>query len=151
MFPQERPTSSSGSSTINNGYITADRLYDLNPRPHKMTTSASMDASTDRARTGLSDPATLLQYSATYGNPYLRSNTSQWPTTVAAGGGGARVKLDAYGRPEPPPYKKTASANGRLANRAKNVIVTNDGSATAAVGSNYHVGMAKRQTLATHV
>lgn len=148
MFPQERPTSSSGSSSNNNGYIAADRLYDLNPITQKMTTSSSLDAAATTPRNGVSDPATLLQYSATYGNPYLRSNTSQWPGTVAVGGGGAHVKLDAYGRPEPPPYSAAGNSNGRA--KRKNVVVGNGGTTTA-VGPNYHIGMAKRQTLATHV
>lgn len=129
--PQDRPTS--------NGYIEADRLYDLNPMP-LMTSSVSSLKLHPAADVGPAtaprngDPATLLQYSATYGNPYLRPNSAQWPPAQ---------KLDAYGRPEPPPYSAVKS-------KRKNVA----GSGLAQqvpVGPNYHIGVAKRQTLATHV
>lgn len=122
-----------------NGYIAADRLYDLNP-------AATSSSSSDRAGAGLSaaaqarnDPATLLQYSAAYGNPYLQQRPNPgphpWPGAAAAA-----QKLDAYGRPEPPPY----SAVGRGAKRKA--------SSGGSVGLNHvSVVASKRQTLATHV
>lgn len=134
---QDRPTSS-------NGYIAADRLYDLNPMPSltMITSSASSHSlkplSSDvglPARNG-GDPATLLQYSATYGNPYLRSNSAQWQQQQQP----PVQKYDVYGRPEPPPYSA-------VKNKRKTVA----GAGTAPAGPNYHIGVAKRQTLATHV
>jgi len=52
-------------------------------------------------------------------------------------------KYDAYGRPEPPPY----SAVGK----GKRKTTAAPSAATVPVGPNYHIGVAKRQTLATHV
>lgn len=151
---QERPASSNGG-----GYIAADRLYDLNPMPAVMSSSAELAAAAAfglsgrqaaASRTAEPNPVALLQYSAAYGNPYLQqragaAGTQPWPAP----------KLDAYGRPEPPPYsavgrakrKTPATATGHHNNNNNNI---NNAAATA-VGANYHIGVAKRQTLATHV
>lgn len=143
----DRPTSS------NNGYIAADRLYDLNPMPPPQTVIALSSSSSSSPSPKLSsdpatrtstggDPATLLQYSATYGNPYLRPASAQWPAQPQR----PLQKYDAYGRPEPPPY----SAVGK--GKRKTAAAGHGPSATAVpVGPNYHIGVAKRQTLATHV
>lgn len=141
---QDRPISSS------NGYIAADRLYDLNPVPQcslTMTTSligtpASLvnGIPAGPRNGGAGDPATALQYSAAYRNPYLRQPSSaQW---LAAG----HINRRPYdGRPEPPPYGAIRTArNGSGGGHSP-------GTAAAAAGPNYHMGMAKRQTLATHV
>ncbi|XP_029346962.1 irregular chiasm C-roughest protein [Acyrthosiphon pisum] len=143
----DRPTSS------NNGYIAADKLYDLNPMPPPQTVIAlssssssspspklSLDA-TARTSTG-GDPATLLQYSATYGNPYLRPASAQWPAQPPR----PLQKYDAYGRPEPPPYSSVGKGKRKTAAAGHG-----PSAATVPVGPNYHIGVAKRQTLATHV
>lgn len=104
-------------------------------------------SSSDHAAVGLSaaqtrnNPAALLQYSAAYGNPYLQQRPNPgphpWPATAQ--------KLDAYGRPEPPPY----SAVGRA--KRKTPVSANNGIAAVA-GHVNHVGVTtKRQTMATHV
>lgn len=136
---QERPASSNGG-----GYIAADRLYDLNPAMSSSAELAAYGPSGRQSRTADTNPVALLQYSAAYGNPYLQqragaAGTQPWPVP----------KLDAYGRPEPPPY----SAVGR-ARRKTPAAATghhNNNNNNAAVGANYHIGVAKRQTLATHV
>uniref|UniRef100_A0A2H8TWA9 Irregular chiasm C-roughest protein n=1 Tax=Melanaphis sacchari TaxID=742174 RepID=A0A2H8TWA9_9HEMI len=144
----DRPTSS------NNGYITADRLYDLNPMPPPQTVIAlsssssssspkpapPSDAPAGRTASTGGDPATLLQYSATYGNPYLRPSSAQWPAQPPRP---VQQKYDAYGRPEPPPY----SAVGK----GKRKTAVPPSAAAVPIGPNYHIGVAKRQTLATHV
>jgi len=112
-------------SSGNNGYIVADRLYDLNPMPPlTQTPPLKLNPDAPAMRTAGTqddrgdDPATHLQYSAAYGNPYLRPNPAQW-----------LVKT-----------KRKPVVNGTAA------------SATAGpIGPNYHIGVAKRQTLATHV
>lgn len=96
----------------------------------------SSDAAT-RTSTG-GDPATLLQYSAKYGNPYLRPTSAQWPAQPP------RQKYDAYGRPEPPPYSAVGKGKRKTA-------AAGPSAAAVPAGPNYHIGMAKRQTLATHV
>lgn len=149
---QERPVSSNGG-----GYIAADRLYDLNPMPAAMMSSSAdlaaaafglsgRQAAVTASRTAEPSPVALLQYSAAYGNPYLQqrtgaAGTQPWPAPAP--------KLDAYGRPEPPPY----SAVGRAKRKAPATAAGHHSNSNnnAAATANYHIGMAKRQTLATHV
>ncbi|VVC36584.1 Hypothetical protein CINCED_3A013482 [Cinara cedri] len=134
----DRPISSS------NGYIAADRLYDLNPMPQSslMTTSlvgppvSLTNGISAATRTSGGDPATTLQYSAAYRNPYLRqSSSAQWL------GHNQRQPYD--GRPDPPPYGAIRTARNSTGAAATAAVPT--------AGPNYHIGMAKRQTLATHV
>lgn len=146
---QERPASSNGG-----GYIAADRLYDLNPMPAAMSSSAELAAAAaafglsgrQASRTAEPNPVALLQYSAAYGNPYLQqragvAGTQPWPAP----------KLDAYGRPEPPPYSAVGRARRKTPATGTGHHNNNNNNNAAAVGANYHIGVAKRQTLATHV
>lgn len=165
---QDQPSNS-------NGYITADRLYDLNAMPPPMTTSLGSsknhniqhhvhdavdgDNGGRRPVSGGGDPVTLLQYSAAYGNPHLRPNPAQWLPSQHL-----------YARPEPPPYNSVRNGSGGTTeNSGGGVVIVGkrkqqhqqqqkqhtavNGNATAVpAGPNYHIGLAKRQTtLATHV
>lgn len=131
------------------------------PAPISVTTScASLQLSTDTANSnhgnfppmryggvvGNGDPAMLLQYSATYGNPYLRPNSAQWLVMQSV----QKLQPASHhndGLVEPPPYSVSVHQRGKR----KNVAVGADGQTVSAIGPNYHIGVAKRQTLATHV
>ncbi|XP_050530671.1 irregular chiasm C-roughest protein [Daktulosphaira vitifoliae] len=133
----DRPASS-------NGYISADRLYDLSPASATPATLIqdnvglpSLDMNGGRPKSG-GDPAALLQYSATYGNPHLKPNGAQWLPSQHL-----------YARLEPPPYSvmlRTGGHQQKQSNVGRSTSVVLSGNS-----SNYHIGVAKRQTLATHV
>ncbi|XP_050438792.1 irregular chiasm C-roughest protein-like isoform X2 [Adelges cooleyi] len=152
----DRPASSSN-------YIAADRLYDISPTaavsgPSSMQGNMGLPSLQDPVTGGPSmsagSPATILQYSATYGNPYLKSNAAQWTPAN-----------NLYDRLEPPPYNVMRSGGQfqqkllqqQLQQKSMQTQIQKQGPAgrsTSVVlsnGNNYHMGTAKRQTLATHV
>lgn len=149
FYPQDGPTSS-------NDYIAADRLYDLNPMPPLMMSSldgpSSAGVGPARSNGAVNDPASLLQFSAAYGNPYLqhRPDAARWTTQRPLSGSTAAFNINNAAaspydvRPDPPPY----SAIGRNKRKTANNVA-----AAAVTGSSHVVGAAssKRQTLATHV
>lgn len=103
-----------------------------------------------RPAAGAGDPATLLQYSAAYGNPHLRPNSAQWLPSQHL-----------YARLEPPPYSVVrgggVGATGGGGGGGNVVVVgkrkqqQQQNAAVDGAANNRHIGVAKRQTLATHV